>query len=230
MHPGLRIVGLILLGTALTLGRAYVVLLAVALVCALYVATSTTHFAPAWKMLVRMRWLFISIVVFYFFFTPGHPVAGVDSSWAPTHEGLTLGALRLAALVTLVLAVNLLLQTTPRDALLAGLLWCLRPLRVFGLPHDRLVVRLTLVLHAVPHVQELYGSAAPVEAGLRARVATFGARMAELFERVIVQAEREPDEVIVINDAGPPRGMHWLYLVGLCAVLIAAWILERGLF
>ena len=74
MHPVIRVISLIVLGSVLALSQGRTVFFATALMLALYVATSTTHLAPAFKMLRRMRWLFISIIGFYFWFTPGQPL------------------------------------------------------------------------------------------------------------------------------------------------------------
>jgi energy-coupling factor transport system permease protein len=209
MHPAIRIVSLIVLGSAMALSQGRAILFATALVLALYVATSTLHLAPAWRMLKRMRWLFLSIIVFYFWFTPGEPLVAAASVWIPTVQGVVQGSMRIVALVTLVLAVNLLLQTTARPELLAGLLWITAPLCWLGVAHERLAVPLTLVLEAVPKVQALYGERSGEATGVRARLARLGDGVAALFARVLERAEQDELNPVEVLTAAHPPWYQW---------------------
>ena len=211
MHPVIRVISLIVLGSAMALSQGRAVLFATSLVLALYVVTSTTHLAPALKMLRRMRWLFISIVGFYFWFTPGEPLWGSASSWLPSVEGMQQGGARIAALVTLVLAVNLLLQTTPRDAMVSAVLWLTQPLRWIGFAHERLAVRLTLVFEAVREVQSLYAAAAPTNVERRTPLARFGDRVATLFEQTLQRADAQELHALSVDISASPPWYQWLY-------------------
>ena len=227
MHPVIRIISLIVLGCAIALSQGRAVLFATSLVLALYVATSTTHLAPALKMLRRMRWLFISIVGFYFWFTPGEPLFGVASNWLPSVEGLQQGSARIAALVTLVLAVNLLLQTTPRDALLGAVLWLTQPLRWIGFAHERFAVRLTLVFEAVREVQSLYTSVASTSSERSMPLTRFGDRVATLFEQTLQRADAQELHALSVDISVSPPWYQWLYPLLTTIALLAVLASER---
>lgn len=211
MHPVIRMVGLMVLGGAMTFSQGPAVWFAASLVLGLYVATSITHLAPAFNMLRRMRWLLISIAGFYFWFTPGEPLWSGASNWLPSIEGLRQGGARIAALVTLVLAVNLLLQTTARDALVSAVLWLTQPLRRIGFAHERFAVRLTLVFEAVREVQSLYTSAGPGGAQSRMPLAHFGARVASLFEQTLRRADAQELHALRVDISANPPWYQWLY-------------------
>ena len=227
MHPVIRIISLIVLGSAMALSQGRAVLFATSLVLALYVATSTTHLAPALKMLRRMRWLFISIVGFYFWFTPGEPLWSTASNWVPSVEGLQLGSARIAALVTLVLAVNLLLQTTPRAAMVSAVLWLTQPLRWIGFAHERLAVRLTLVFEAVREVQGLYAAATPATSERRTPLARFGERVATLFEQTLQRADAQELHELSVDISASPPWYQWLYPLFTAIAMLAVLASER---
>jgi energy-coupling factor transport system permease protein len=227
MHPAIRIVSLIVLGSTMALSQGRAILFAAALVLALYAATSTLHLAPAWRMLKRMRWLFLSIIVFYFWFTPGEPLVDAAAQWLPTVQGVVQGSMRIVALVTLVLAVNLLLQTTARPQLLAGLLWCTRPLRWFGFAHERLAVRLTLVIEAVPQVQALYSESRGGTLGVRARLARLGDGVAALFARVLERAEQDELNPVEVQTAANPPWYQWAVPILIFAAMSVTLYSER---
>ena len=211
----------------MTLSQGRAVFLATVLMLALYVATSTTHLAPALKMLRRMRWLFISIAGFYFWFTPGEPLWSGAPNWLPSVEGMQLGSVRIVALVTLVLAVNLLLQTTPRDAMVSAVLWLTRPLRWVGVAHERLAVRLTLVFEAVREVQSLYAAATPTSTERRTPLARFGERVATLFEQTLQRADAQELHALSVDISARPPWHQWLYPLLTAIALLAVLASER---
>ncbi|MBI3777059.1 MAG: hypothetical protein HY273_16190 [Gammaproteobacteria bacterium] len=219
-------ISLIVLGSAMALSQGRAVWFATSLVLAMYVATSTTHLAPALKMLRRMRWLFISIVGFYFWFTPGEPLWGGASNWLPSVEGLQLGGARIAALVTLVLAVNLLLQTTSRDAMVSAVLWLTKPLHWLGFAHERLAVRLSLVFEAVREVQSLY-AAMPTSTERRTPLARFGERVATLFEQTLQRADTQELHELHVDISENPPWYQWLYPLLTAIALLAVLASER---
>lgn len=228
MHPVIRVISLIVLGGAMTFSQGSTVLFAASLVLALYAATSTTHLAPACKMLRRMRWLFISIAGFYFWFTPGEPLWSSASHWLPSVEGLQQGGARIGALVTLVLAVNLLLQTTSRDAMVGAVLWLTRPLRRIGFAHERFAVRLTLVFEAVREVQSLYAAAIPAKVEGRTPLARFGARIADLFEQTLRHADAQEPHALHVDISARPPWYQWLYPLLTALAFLAVLAGEHG--
>ena len=153
MHPVIKIVSFLVFGAAISMGNGQVLLAGISLVLPLYLFGNKIHFHGVLRMLKRLKWLFISILIVYLFFTPGQLLwPGVV--WSPTLEGLTQGLLRVAVLVLLVAAVNFLISSTEQDDFLSAVLWCLRPLSFVGLPHERLAVRITLTLDEVSQISK----------------------------------------------------------------------------
>jgi len=105
-------------------------------------------------MLLRMRWLFLSILLVYAFSTPGELVPLFPLSFAPTYDGLLQGAAQLARLLIALAMLNLLLHDSSKEDLIAGLYLCLLPFRYLGLNVSRFAARLMLTLHYVETIAE----------------------------------------------------------------------------
>lgn len=234
MHPIIRIVCLIFLAVLLSRHSPWTLVSAGVLVMALYLAASVRHLSAAWAMLRRMRWLFLSVAVIYFWFTPGSPVVGpapdaaLLSPYLPTTEGIIAGSSRVAALAILVIAVNLLLQTTPRQALLPAILWLARPLRWLGLPHERFAVRMMLVIETVGEAQDLLGRYrrapnAALTGEPRGRIITrISHTTAQAFGEALNRAHQAACDKISIPEISRPPAHQWLYPLSLAAV--GVWI------
>ncbi len=105
-------------------------------------------------LLLRMRWLFLSILLVYAFSTPGELVPLFPLSFAPTYDGLLQGAAQLARLLIALALLNLLLHDSSKQDLIAGLYLCLLPFRYLGLNVSRFAARLMLTLHYVETITE----------------------------------------------------------------------------
>ncbi len=233
MHPVIKIILFLIYAAAVAFGGATILLAGAVLVVALYLPGPGERLLLALRMLRRMRWFFLSIALVYLLFTPGRLLFSAWP-WGPTVEGLVGGGQRIASLVLIVFAVNLLLRTTLRPALISAILWCLTPLAWVGLPRERLAVRIALTLDAVDSVQVIYrhrprdnecDEEPPTDsrpASLKARLWRIGATAQRLVVAVIEQAESAPTEAIEVpKPSNPPLG-QWLYpllLAALFAVL-----------
>lgn len=162
-------------------------------------------------LLRRIRWLLLSLLILYGWFTPGTPVLSVFGGYSPTWQGLAEGGARSLALVLMVAAVHLLLGVTSRDQLLAAVNRLTRPLARIGIPHERLAARMVLTLHAVPEVQDLVREA--VRAGrTRGRIASrIAGTTAGAFSAVLGHAERQPTGWISAPAGQPAPLYQWLY-------------------
>lgn len=99
------------------------------------------------KLLRRTRWLMISLILVYAFATPGVAVLPHLGAYSPSREGLFSGGLQSLRLVALLAGLAILLATMPRDRILAGLYFLLRPLARMGVDVDRVAARIWLTLH-----------------------------------------------------------------------------------
>ena len=248
MHPVIKIVSFLVFGAAVSIGDGKILLAGVSLVLPLYVFGNKIHFHTSLIMLKRLKWLFVSILVVYLFFTPGQ-LLWPDVVWSPTLEGLTQGLLRVAVLVLLVAAVNLLISSTERDDFLSAILWCLRPLSFVGLPHERLAVRITLTLDevsqirkhhlyegrndsqegeansAVSHVVYNVGKVEPNVGNAEPKLSAIAKTANRLFQSVITTAETTAVREISLPEESAPPVYQWLMpalLLALFAVVKAA--------
>lgn len=105
------------------------------------------HSAQYLRLLRRSRWLLISLILVYAFVTPGVAAIAVLGAYSPSREGLVSGGLQALRLISLLATLALLLATTSRDRILAGLYFLLRPLVLIGVDIDRVAARIWLTLH-----------------------------------------------------------------------------------
>lgn len=212
IDPVIKIVSFLIFAAAVAFGGALEQTLGAALLLITHVAFLRAQLAPALRMLRRMRWFFLSIAVVYLLFTPGR-LLFATWPWGPTYAGLAEGGQRIAALVLIVLAVNLLLRTTERGELISAILWCLWPLAWLGLPRERLAIRIALTLEAVEGVQVIYrrrDTPQTIQPGLRARLARVGATASRLVEQVLLMAETVPLQALEVPQPRTPPPVQWL--------------------
>lgn len=245
MHAVIKIVCFLIFGTAMAIGTKPLLLAGFVLVVLLYVSELVrgvpTQLHNALKMLKRLRWLFLSILVVYLFFTPGILLLP-DVLWGPTQEGLVQGLLRIAVLVLIVAAVNVLIGSTGQAEFLSAVSWCLQPLSWLGLSHERLAVRISLTLATVGVLRAAYqhevreetseavaaksvaplaSEAEPSEPKLMAIAKTAH----RLFAKVIDDAEQASLQAITLPEQSRPPLVQWAIPVLLTLLLLAVKII-----
>lgn len=146
MHPTLRIFAFILLAVALQ----FMNMLCLATIgCVVLVVALIRYPLPLRKMLHRSRWLLLTMTLLYAFTTPGEYVVAWPFAPAPTYEGLQMGAHQAGRLIAMLAGLVLLLESTTRDSLMAGIYPAMQPLRLLGLSPERLTARLWLTMHYI---------------------------------------------------------------------------------
>lgn len=220
MHAVIKIVSFLVFGTAVALGNEFSLLAGMLLLVPLY-SSASHHLGHAMKLLQRLRWLLLSIMLVYVFFTPGQ-LLWTALSWGPTLEGLTQGGLRIAALVLLVFAVNWVLGSTEQDAFLSAILWCLQPLAVLGFPHQRLAVRISLTLEAVRGIRtNINNSAVNGYSEGGSRLSAITKRSQQLVNSVIEHAATTSLREIPIPQQSRPPLLQWAIPVLLITLFLA---------
>ncbi|NMF88713.1 CbiQ family ECF transporter T component [Aromatoleum petrolei] len=101
------------------------------------------------KLLRRVRFLILAILVLFAGFTPGEALFPGIPELSPSREGVILAAEHVGRLIGVVLCVAVLMEGLPVSRLVSGLNALLSPFGRIGLPTQRLAVRLMLVLHFV---------------------------------------------------------------------------------
>lgn len=223
IHPLIRLVSFLIFAAFVAVGNLWQLLFAAVLVCMIYAASFSAQLKTAWPLLRRMRWLFLSLLIVYLWFTPGQPLFPALGS-TPTIEGIEEGLQRIAALVLLALSASLLLQTTPREPLLAALYRLLTPLGWIGIKTERLAVRIALTLETVTEAQHLLSERMRQEHASSSRnpITRIGDVCAGLFQEVIARAESAPCTTLSITGGDRPPPVQLLLPLALCG---AFWFL-----
>ena len=151
LHPATKIFALVLMAACIqALKLNQLLLLGLILLNGLIYFGVGTFASMIW----RMRWLFLSMTLIYAFATPGEYIPHWPMDVAPTYEGLK-GATYQIARMTLVLAgIALLIATSSREALMAGIYFFIQPLRFVGLSPARFTARLYLTLQYIDDHQK----------------------------------------------------------------------------
>ena len=145
MHPSLRILLLMLLAMAVQFMGLYALAFSGAV---LFAAAMYWHVGLLARILLRSRWLLLTLLLIYAFTTPGEYLRGWDV-YAPTYEGIRQGLLQAVRLMIMLAGLAILLGTTPRADMMAGIYRLIRPLRRVGISVDRFTARLWLTMHYV---------------------------------------------------------------------------------
>jgi energy-coupling factor transport system permease protein len=181
----------------------------------------------AWRALVRLRWLLLSITGIYLWFTPGTPLVAAWGDSSPTREGVQAGLLHAGVLAVIALAASLTVNVTARDALAGALIWLLQPLSFLGVPTRSFALRLSLTLEAVLAAREAPNAKGRVSRGQGDGTGNFIRRAAAVGAERFVAAERDcsaqSGSIELAAIAAPPPG-QWAVpavLLGGAALIIA---------
>ena len=221
IHPVIRIISFLVFAACAASVDARGLAAAALILGLLYLWLGPGHLRQGWHMLRRMRWFFLSILVLYFWFTPGQPALAslpLPTAWLPTRPGLVAGGQRLASLVLIILAVNLLLRTTPPQQLTAAIHWLARPLAWLGLPADRLAVRMVLVTEALATVQSRVRDALARLRGEGGGLRQLGRFSAEIFREIDAAAVSAPGRTLVLRRCAAPPFHQWVYPLALAGM------------
>lgn len=236
MHAVIKIICFLVFGAAMAAGSQPVLLAGFVLVASLYLFELFKGVSTQWRnamlMLKRLRWLFLSILIVYLFFTPG-VLLWPDVLWGPTQEGLWQGLIRIAVLVLIVAAVNVLIGSTGQAEFLSAVSWCLQPLSWLGLSHERLAVRISLTLEMVGVLRTAYRresrdatvsqpeAASSEVSSFEPKLSAIASTAHRLFAKVIDDAQQAPLQAIVLPDESRPPLLQWIIPVLLAVLLIA---------
>lgn len=224
LHPVIRVLGLIAVAVACAIGHGLQLVLATLLLLIVLLFARNVDWRIWFQALRRLRWLFVSLAVLFFWFTPGAPLftLGLPAAIVPTWEGLALGAQRMFALVLIVTGAQLLLQSTSRPELLHALYVLSWPLAVVPGLRERFALRLVLTMERVASVQMLVTEARMQSTtGRGALRARWGELVHALFDRTLVLADQAATDVIVIEQYERPPLWQWAALLVVSVLLMA---------
>ncbi len=115
------------------------------------VALAALALAPrrSWKLIKRVRYLLLAIVVLFGGFTPGEALFVDWPRLGPSREGAVLALEHAARILAVVLCVAVLLERLSARRMVSAIHALLRPFETLGFPATRVSVRLLLVLRLV---------------------------------------------------------------------------------
>ncbi len=146
MHPFVKILYFILILSLMSFLSGQWLHLLLLAVCVFAMSRQLRSFV---RIIMRMRWLFISILIIYGFGTPGELIPYIPLGFAPTFEGLQLGLLHIEKITIALATLNILFITDSKQELILGLYMLLSPLKYLGLNIKKFAIRLFLTLEYV---------------------------------------------------------------------------------
>lgn len=221
MHPLIRIVALLVFVTGLALARPVLLSAGIGLLLLLNLLTGFPDPGTLLRMVLRLRWLLLAILLVYGWWTPGLSLFPAIGSWSPTTEGLLIGCLRILSLVLIVAAVHLLLQVTSRKELLPAIMQLIRPVTTQA-GRERLAVRILLSVEAVTRVQSLVSDTLKEHPLYNRKLSMLGRTAQVLYGAVLDKAAQAGEESIDVTELQPPPLWQWLIPLALCAVIYVA--------
>lgn len=189
-----------------------------ALLLLLYLLAGFPRMELLLRMIKRLRWLLLAIFVVYGWWTPGAAALPAFGNWSPSISGLYTGLLRGVALATIVAAVHLLLQLTPRAQLLPAIMQLLRPVCSRAL-RERLAVRSVLSIEAVALVQPVVSASLEQQRLRPGRFAALGEAARATYDQVLERAAQADTAAIEIAELAAPPLWQWLIPLALAAAL-----------
>lgn len=210
--PAIRILSLLVFAAGLAHARGPALVLGLgglaAFVLLSWPARGVLHIPGAGQALRRLRWLLVALVFVYGWLTPGEALIPALGEVSPSLPGLAAGGVRALILLGMVVAVYLLLSTTPREQLLTGLAWLTRPFQRLGLNPRRLNLRIVLTLQKVPQAQALIRQWQSELPPLR-QWRQFAGALPGLWQRTLTAAEQEPPVTLEIPVQSRPVWWEW---------------------
>jgi len=146
MHPLVKILWFLLLLSLVQLIKTPYLWVLCGTVCVLAVFYSKQYFM---RIIKRMKWFFISMLIIYAFITPGELLPQFPIQIAPTYEGLNLGLVQISKLLMTLALLSILFSSTTKEAMMYGLYLLLKPLNTIGIQSERFILRLILTLDYV---------------------------------------------------------------------------------
>lgn len=213
MHPVIRILALLLGMIMVVLGSWLEWLFALVCVGLLVIWVNSVSLQPMFRMIAKLRWLILSIIIIYLFFTPGDPLLPELLGDAASLQGLVAGSYRVSVLLLMVMAVSVILQSTDKEQLVAALLWIFSPAERLGFSLERLAVRLVLTMEAVDTLHDMARRPVVAGTGVVARIRTIVGEMVDLFDHVTQHAQSQTCQTIVVPVLIPPNWQQWLLLI-----------------
>lgn len=238
MHPVIRVICFLILSSFVVFGGVYELVAGLVVVSSIVLIKRFQSLELSLRIIKRMKWFFLSILIVYLWFTPGEPLMKIDLPGVPTLEGVRTGLLRIMSLVLIIFAVNYFVAAIARTKLVEAIIWLLYPFKWIGIDSRIIALRIALVLELIPKVQHIvldikqdyleknvHSSKEQTGAGgsfIREKLSAASRLVEQLFIRVVDEAVNMPNEKITLAASSNPPMLQWVFPVLLTALFIWA--------
>ncbi|MGD8483428.1 MAG: CbiQ family ECF transporter T component [Thioalkalispiraceae bacterium] len=210
MHPVIRIASFLVIAVSLAqLNHQKLITAAIILLLLFFIQLSFHHFVKTMKLVYRLRWLFVSILIIYAWFTPGTLLIPQWGDFSPYKEGMITGLMRISALIMILLSVSLLVLNQTRNELISSIYWYCRPLSLLGVSRERLAVRLLLTMESVNRLEAKWLKTADNIDQRNATLQNRYQRIIELFGDVVETGETDKLKTLSFSLQAAPRWYQW---------------------
>lgn len=209
VHPLVRVVVLLVFTTGMALAQPAVLLAGTVLLMLGFTLAGFPAIHGLVMMVLRLRWLLLALLVVYGWWTPGEILFPGLGSLSPTLPGLRQGLLRVTALVCIISAVHLLIQTTERGQLLAALMLITGPL-LHPQAKERFAVRLLLTLESVGQVQQMMNTAVQRKPENVRGLSTMAFCVKTVYAGALERAGHAAGMSLDVADPETPPRVQWL--------------------
>lgn len=226
MHPLIRVVCLVLMSAFAATAHIPFLIIAFALIAVVYLRASISV-SQCWRLIQRMRWFFLSILIIYFWFTPGDAFIPelANSLWFPSVDGVEQGVTRVICLILIIASVSALLQSTNREELFSAIYALIAWTRYIGFSPERFAVRASLTFSSLNEIQPLISSKKEqlkISDGVKARIASLAEATTNIFVDVYKNASEATLSTVKLDDVDRVNIWQWLYPIALIMLFIAA--------
>ncbi|MCW9024989.1 MAG: hypothetical protein OQK73_09950 [Gammaproteobacteria bacterium] len=211
MHPVIRIINLLVFILCLSRAHAGQLLLGFLILLPHYFQRPT-DVRLAMKMVSRMRWFFLSILILYVWMAPAGQVPEISLQ---THiPALLMGLERVGALLLIIFAVTYIISSLSREQLLGAIYWLAAPLKLFKLKRETLALRMVLSLEAVQQLlSEKKNSSTRIEAKSSAlqKIKTWLTNTADVYHRLVQHADNQSCKEYTFTQLPLPKLYEWSF-------------------
>ena len=199
MHPVIRITTFLII--AVLLARAHPMQMGWVL-CVIgltFVFESGKGLSAAVKLLWRVRWLLLSILMIYVWMPVG---TFSESLWLAFH--------RIALLATMLFALQALVLNMQRDDIVIGLYVVLLPLGFIGFSREQLVMRLILTMDSVKQLPTVLELPVATNSKTNSRLKRITERLISAITRILSYSEDVSHDAICIETDNTVPLWQWL--------------------
>lgn len=212
MHPVIRIVTCVSFIITITSASLPVIGVLFVSMLGLMLAIERSALAKSFRIIKKLKWLFLSIIILCIWWTPGEPLTIVgyssESSWWPSEQGILLALQRVGILVLIISSVQLLLIRTVVAELVAAIDWLIAPLAYIGIARQKFAMRCALTLKELQHVENTVTESMKEvnKTGAFRRIVTL---LSNVYEQT-AYGSGEIENALEIKQIGRPDYIQWL--------------------